>query len=201
MRGFLAREVRSSAAGAGAGPETGAGVGAGAARATTGVAAPGNSSTSAIAGGSPATVIPAAAAKLARLIAAVNQNDAAPRRGEAGANAFSTMEKPLFAADKPESSGERLSMLADIHELHRGQFARGSRAAVETPSLGAASFPAVNPKNSLIATGCRPLLELPRPWLLDRVRLRLVAPQFDFRVVYRAAEGESGRPDATMTNL
>ena len=70
-------------------------------------------------------MIPAAAAKLARLIAAVNQNDAAPRRGEAGANAFSTMEKPLFAADRPESSGERLSMLADIHELHYRQFARG----------------------------------------------------------------------------
>src|ERR1044071_4059218 len=131
MRGFLAREVRSSAAGAVAGPEAAAGVraatgaGAGAARATTGAAAPGNSSTSALAGGSPARVIPAAAAKLARLIAAVNQNDAAPRRGEAGANAFSTMEKPLFAADRPESSGERLSMLADIHELHYRQFARG----------------------------------------------------------------------------
>jgi hypothetical protein len=35
------------------------------------------------------------------------------------------MEKPLFAADRPESSGERLSMLADIHELHYRQFARG----------------------------------------------------------------------------
>src|ERR1051325_10008208 len=190
MRGFLAREVRSSAAGAVAGTEAAAGVragaGAGAARATTGAAAPGNSSTSSIAGGSPATVIPAAAAKLARLIAAVNQNDAAPRRGEAGANAFSTMEKPLFAADRPESSGERLSMLADIHELHHRQFARGSRAAVETPSLGAASFPAVNPKNSLIANRVPAAASTPSAPALDLVRLSaLLHRRFDLRVVYR----------------
>src|SRR5438477_5286454 len=153
MRGFLARVARSSTAGAIAAPEAAAGPEAAAAAATvtTGAAAPSGSWSSAIAGGSPATVIPAAAPKLAKLMAVANQNDAAPSRGEAGVTAFLTREKPLFAANRPESSGDPLSMLADIHKTPSQAVPEGSGAAVETPSLGAASFPAVNPKISLIA--------------------------------------------------
>src|SRR3954451_6324996 len=114
MRGFLARVARSSTAGAIAALEAAAATAA--ATVTTAPAAPDGSWSSAIAGGSPATVIPAAAAKLAKLMAVANQNEAAPSRGEAGVTAFPTREKPLFAANRPESSGDPLSMLADIHE-------------------------------------------------------------------------------------
>ena len=140
---ILARAARSSTAGAIAAPEAAAGPearsGTQPQRRQPGAAAPGSSWSSAIAGGSPATVIPAAAAELAKLIAAVNQNDAAPRRGEAGVTAFSTREKPLFAANRPESSGDPLSMLADIHELHHKQ-SRGVGSCCRHRALGPHHF-------------------------------------------------------------
>src|SRR5437660_959111 len=148
MRGFLARVARSSTAGAIAAPEAAAGpetaegpeAAAAAATVTTGAATPDGSWSSAIAGGSPATVIPAAAAKLAKLMAVANQNDAAPSRGEAGVTAFLTREKPLFAANRPESSGDPLSMLADIHELHHKQFPRGRELLLRHRALGPHHF-------------------------------------------------------------
>src|SRR5207237_5329234 len=142
MRGFLACVARSSTAGAIAAPEAAAGPEAAAAAATvtTGAAAPEGSWSSAIAGGSPATVIPATAAKLAKLMAVANQNDAAPSRGEAGVTAFSTREKPLFAANRPDSSGDPLSMLADIHKLHHKQFPRGRELLLRHRALGPHHF-------------------------------------------------------------
>jgi len=76
--------------------------------------AAGSSPTAAIAGKSPATVTPAAVASEPREITATNQSVAGLIRRDTGMNAASTRAKPLFAARRPDISGEWFSTFAAI---------------------------------------------------------------------------------------
>src|SRR5262249_19446592 len=97
-RGCLTVTTRCSA------KATGARTGCGAATEGSGAAVV--SSSAAIAGGSPPEVRPAAAARVAKQNAVTSHSTAGANRRDAGTNAPSTRPKPLFAANKPETSGE-----------------------------------------------------------------------------------------------